>query len=124
MAPVALGILLGALNVVVIAIGLSAIGGDPHPGVALWVIMFGGLPGIVLGALLGWLAHLTKPLPSWLRRFVLIVPAILLVIVLAAEFALQDFILVSCIPTVVAALLLERYTRVVVPPPVPPARLT
>ena len=120
MTAVPLGLALGALNVFVIALGLAGIGGEA--GIALWVVMFGIVPGIVIGALLGWLGDAMKPLPIWLRRFVLSVPAVLLVIVLAAEFSMQDFILLSCIPTAVATLLLERGTRLVEPPPVPVAQ--
>lgn len=119
MRPVALGVLLGALNVLVIGVGMSVMAGDHDLQIAVWVAIFGIVPAVVLGALLGWLADVMAPLPTWVRRFVLILPATLLVIVLAAEFTMQDFILVSCIPTVVAALVLERGTRLVVPPPVP-----
>jgi len=119
MSGVPLGIMLGALNVIVIAIGMAGIGGES--GIAMWVVTFGILPGLVLGALLGWLAETMKPLPIWVRRFVLIVPAVLLVVLLAAEFSLQSFIALSCIPTAVATLLLERGTRQVAPPPVPVA---
>lgn len=120
MTAVPLGLALGALNVLVIAIGLAGVGGEA--GIALWVVMFGIVPGILVGALLGWLAEVMQPMPIWIRRFVLSVPAVLLVIVLAAEFSLQDFILLSCIPTAVATLLLERGTRLVAPPPVPLAQ--
>jgi hypothetical protein len=89
----------------------------------LLVVAFGIVPAIVLGALLGWLADVTATLPVWLRRFLLIVPAVLLVAVLGTEFGLQHMILVSCIPTAVATLLLERGTRNHVAPPVPVAHV-
>ena len=120
MAAVPLGIVLGALNVLVIAIGMGVLGGEP--GIVLLVTMFGIVPAIVLGALLGWIADVMKPLPIWLRRTVLVVPAILLVCVLGAEFSMQQLIFVSSIPTVVASLILERATRLNLPPPVPEAR--
>ena len=115
----ALGILLGALNVLIIATGLAAIDGDPST--ILLVAMYGIVPGVVLGALLGWVAGVMNPLPIWVRRFVIAFPAVLLVWVLASFFLLQEFILVSCIPTAVAVLVLERATRLVLPPPLPPA---
>src|SRR5690349_21503693 len=117
MTAVPLGILLGALNVLVIAIGLAGAGDEP--GIAMWVVAFGIVPGILLGALLGWLAEVMQPLPIWVRRFVLLVPAVALVAVLAGEFSLQHFILLASIPTAVAALVLERGTRPSSPPPVP-----
>jgi len=116
---VPLGIMLGLLNVFVIAIGLAGVGDEV--GIAMLVVMFGIVPAIVIGALLGWLAEVMKPLPTWMRRFVLIMPAVALVVILGAEFSMQDFIVVSCIPTAVATLVLERATRLVLPPPVPPA---
>lgn len=119
MAGPPLGILLGALNVLVIGTGMAAIYGEA--GIVVWVLIFGIVPGFMLGGLLGWLADAMKPLPIWVRRFVLVVPAVLLVVVLAAQFSMQSFIVLSCIPTAVATLLLERATREVIPPPVPVA---
>lgn len=113
----ALGILLGLLNCAVIGIGMAARGGEA--GIAVWVFMFGLVPAVILGAILGWIADVMKPLAIWVRRVVLIVPALLLVIGLGDFFALHEFIVVSCIPTLVATLLLERGTRLVVAPPVP-----
>lgn len=121
MTAVPLGIMLGALNVIVIAIGMAGVAGQAR--FAEWVIMFAIMPGVVVGALLGWLADVMKPMPTWARRSVLLVPAVLLVVVLAGEFRLEQFILLSCIPTAVAALLLERGTRLAAEPPVPTARV-
>ena len=119
MTGVPLGIMLGALNVLVIGIGMAGVYGEA--GIVVWVLIFGIVPGFLLGGLLGWLADVMKPLPIWLRRFVLVVPAVLLVVVLATQFSMQNFIALSCIPTAVATLLLERGTREVAPPPVPVA---
>lgn len=120
MRPVALGLLLGAANTFVIGVGFSAVAGDVE--VAVMVMVLGVVPGTVLGAMLGGTAHLTKAWPVWWRRVLLTVPALVLVVLLGRFFALYEFILVSCIPTVVAAFILERNTRSVTPPPVPPAR--
>jgi ABC-type dipeptide/oligopeptide/nickel transport system permease subunit len=121
MRPWALGILLGAINVLVIGLGMSFAAGDRELQIAMFVMIFGIVPGVVLGALLGWLAEVMAPLPVWLRRFVLCLPAMLLVMVMAVEFSMQHFILVACIPTLVAAFVLERATRLVATPPVPVA---
>jgi hypothetical protein len=115
--PVPLGILLAMLNTAVIGVGMAINGGEL--GIAVWVFMFGLVPAVILGALLGWLAEVMQPLSIWVRRVVLIVPAVLLVVGLGDFFALRDFIVVSCIPTAVATLMLERGTRLVVVPPVP-----
>ena len=117
-----LGVLLGVLNVLVIALGMALSHGRFDPNVMVMVVVFGIVPGIIVGALLGWLADVMKPLPVWLRRVVLVAPAVLVVVLLAAEFALQSFVVVSCIPTAVAVLLLERGTRKVVTPAVPVAQ--
>jgi hypothetical protein len=51
----------------------------------------------------------------------LTLPAVGLVVVLASIFQLHAAIPVACVPTFVAALVLERTTRQVVPAPVPAA---
>jgi hypothetical protein len=121
MTGVPLGIALGALNVIVIGIAMAFAADEAD--VAIWVAMFGIVPGLIAGALVGWLADLMKPLPSWVRTIMLIVPAVLVVIFLGMTFAMPHFIAVSCIPTAVAALLLERGTRRAITPRVPVARV-
>ena len=117
-----LGVLLAVANVVVIGLGLGFTEPAGHPlGVAFFVCMIGIVPAVVLGALLGWLADVTAPLPVWLRTLVLTFPAIALVVLLGSYFSMHDFIVVASIPTVVAVLLLERATRHVTPPPLPVA---
>jgi hypothetical protein len=113
------GCLLGAANVLVIALAM-AIKLDDRA-VASFVILLGGLPGVGTGAVLGWFAHLIGARPPALRVVLLAIPAMLVVIVLAAAFGMDDLALVSCIPTLVAVLLLERGTRRVAPAPVPVA---
>ncbi len=114
------GTLLGALNVFVISLGIAGVEGQPN--IAMLVIIFGGLPGVVAGTLLGALAHVMDDAPVPLRIGVLSVPALGVVFGLAHEFRMQDLAMVSCIPTVVAALILERWTRKVEAPLVPVAR--
>jgi len=115
------GTLLGLVNVFVIAIGMA--GFESQPNIAMLVIVFGGLPGVVAGALLGALASVISGSPRVIRVAVLTAPALCVVFALAGEFGMQDLAVVSCIPTVVAALILERWTRLVEAPPVPVARV-
>lgn len=115
-----LGVVLGALDVFVIATGMADV--CHAPSIAVLVIVFGLVPGIVLGGLLGWLAEVMAPLPVWLRRCVLIVPPLLLVVLLGGELGKEQFIALASIPTLVAALLLEGATRLSVAPPLPVAR--
>ncbi|MBL0219349.1 MAG: hypothetical protein IPQ07_36455 [Myxococcales bacterium] len=114
------GTLLGALNVFVIAIGMAGVEG--HANIAMLVILFGGLPGVLAGAGLGALSSVMSTSPPAIRIAVLTMPALGVVFGLAREFGMQDLALVSSIPTVVAALMLEKWTRHVEAPPVPVAR--
>lgn len=114
---------MGALNVVVIAIGMGAsVGHHDVLGVAFFVAMVGIVPGVVTGACLGAIAGALRAQPSWLRLPLLLVPALLVVTALALAFSMVSFAGVSAIPTCVAVLLLERWTRQRVEPVVPPAR--
>jgi hypothetical protein len=115
------GCLLGIANVVLIAIGLASAEGSA--GVMTLVFVFGGLPGVLAGAGLGALAQVIGTSPVPVRICVLVTPAVAVVFGLAHEFGMQDLWLISCIPTVVAALILERWTRVVEAPPVPVAKI-
>jgi len=110
----ALGCLLGFCNVVFIAIGLEW--RDPKLQ-AMWVITFGIVPGIVTGAVAGALAGATSACPVWPRRVLLANPALAVVATLACEFGVDEHFLVAAIPTLVAVMLLERYTRIVEPLP-------
>jgi len=115
------GLLLGTINVVVIAIGLA---GLEHTGIAGLVIIFGGLPGAIGGALLGAIAQLIDDAKVPIRIGVLALPAFGLVFLLATQFGMENAAWISCIPTLVAALILERWTRKQPEPePVPVARV-
>ncbi|HSK02118.1 MAG TPA: hypothetical protein VK932_12790 [Kofleriaceae bacterium] len=119
---VCLGMTLAAINVVVIALGIAFWEPRPHAGIVMFVMMFGMVPGVALGAFLGFLAGTLNTHPVWFRRAVLVVPAFLLVAVLGAELSMTQLVPVSCIPTLAAALYLERATRLVPPVPVAHAR--
>ncbi len=121
MMAVARGVVLGAVNVLVIAIGLGFMVNDSA--VPPFVIIFGGVPGVAVGGLLGLLAARTDTSPPWLRAALLAVPALGVVVFLAGAFGMYSYVVVSCIPTMVAALVLERWTRRVTPPPVPVAKV-
>jgi hypothetical protein len=113
------GVVLGAANVLVIAIGMSIAARDGD--VTVLVVLYGGIPGLVTGALLGGIAQGIAAQPPQLRAPVLAVPAIGVVLFLASAFDMLPMAPVACIPTVVAALILERWTRRVAPAPVPVA---
>lgn len=121
--PAGRGVLLGALNVLVIGIALGAsMGHGDVLSVAFFVSIVAILPAVVTGACLGALAGSMRAQPRWLRVPLLLVPALALVAALAMTFGLVSFAAVSAIPTSVAVLILERWTRERVEPVVPPAR--
>jgi ABC-type dipeptide/oligopeptide/nickel transport system permease subunit len=117
--PALKGIMLAIVNVLVIAIGMSVV---EHKGeVFMLVVMFGGIPALVLGSLLGLFAGLTATRSRHWRTVLLSLPAFGLVVLLAAFFRLDAAVPIACVPTFIAALVLERWTRQIVPAPVPVA---
>lgn len=109
------GMMLATVNVMVIACGLGLV--DNHLGTSIFVIMFGGIPGVLTGAILGGLGGLTARLSPLWRVPLLSFPAFGLVIALAASSGMDPAVPVACIPTFLASLVLERWTRRVAPPP-------
>ena len=114
--------LLGLVNVFVIAIGMAAL--EHEAQMMSLVVMFGGIPGALAGAFIGAAASAMSSSRPAVRIALLALPAVGVVFGLAHEFGMQDLAMVSCIPTLVAVLILERWTRVVTAPPVPVARVT
>lgn len=109
--PVAKALWLAAFNVLVIAFALSVEVGDRMGDAMGMVVIFSIIPALLLGALLGRIAEATSAhRPLW-RLSVLALPACGLVIVLASAFEMLHFVPHACIPTFVAASILERTTR-------------
>jgi hypothetical protein len=125
--PVSTGILLGVVNVVVISLGMSVAAHDPHSpinlGVGTFVFVFGIMPGVFAGAVLGLVAEVLTRRPRWLRLVALVVPAVGIVALVSYPFDLQTYVPVASIPTLVATLILERATRHQEPELVPAARV-
>lgn len=115
------GFVLAAANVMLIALGISMMESSAEAGV--FVMMFGMVPGMIAGFVLGLVAGHLESHNVVARVAALIVPTIGVVILLATEFGMEALIPVASIPSVVAALVLERWTRKVEPPPVPIAQL-
>lgn len=116
------GALLGAVNVVVVALGLAGL--ENEKDVFILVILFGMAPGVIAGGFLGTIARAVRAWPVS-RRLTLLVPLpVIVVFVLAGMFGMDAAAPISCIPTCVAALILERWTRALAPPPpVPVAQI-
>lgn len=121
------GALLGGANVVAVAICIAlAIAhgprhvGDPEelgyiapvfPGDAFALVLVLGLvPGVLAGCLLGRLVGDLRA-PALLRSFVLAVPSALVVLVLGIITQQPQLITPALLPTGVAVLVLERWTR-------------
>jgi hypothetical protein len=115
------GTILGLLNVIVIAAGLTI--SEHNAGVFPLVMMFGAVPGTVLGLVLGLFAGSFAKLPIWVRLAIMLGPSLGLVYMLADEFAMRDYIWLAMIPTAVAGSMLERWTRWRETPPLPIAHV-
>lgn len=113
-----IGILLGVANVLVIAAAMSISQPSLHGD---WVATIGMMPGILTGAILGVIASATAHAPRSARMVVLTLPALSVVWLLGAAFELERYVLLACIPTLVACILLERATRT--RPTLPDARV-
>jgi hypothetical protein len=117
--PTFKGITLAIVNVLVIAIAMSVVAHDHD--LFVLVVMFGSIPALVLGGLLGFFAGQYATRSRHWRTVLLLSPAFGLVVFLAAFFGFDAAIPLACVPTFIAALVLERWTRRVVPAPVPVA---
>jgi ABC-type dipeptide/oligopeptide/nickel transport system permease subunit len=115
------GFVLGAANVLLIAIGIAMM--ERSGEAVILVTMFGMIPGVIAGTVLGVIAQHMPSHNVGARIAALTLPSVLLVIVLGTVFGMEELIPVASIPSVVAALVLERWTRVVEPPPVPVAQI-
>jgi len=115
------GFVLGAANVLVIALGIAMMERAGEAGVL--VVMIGMIPGVLAGLALGVIAGRMESNGVVARVSALIVPTIGVVIFLGTALGMAELIVVASIPSVVAALLLERWTRKVELPPVPVAQI-
>ena len=113
--------MLGAANVMLIALGIAMM--ERSGEAAVLVVMFGMVPGVLAGIVLGAIAGGMKTYSVVARNAALIVPSFGVVVVLGTMFGMDALIPVASIPSVVAALILERWTRKVEPPPVPVAQI-
>lgn len=104
------GALLGFANTFFIAICVGA-SSDYHLLVAFFTVLFGVMPGLITGFVLGAVATATNRWNPWVRRITLAVPAVAMLLAIAACFGMVRTFLLPIIPTIVAALLLERRTR-------------
>ncbi|HUS31719.1 MAG TPA: hypothetical protein VMZ53_24625 [Kofleriaceae bacterium] len=117
--PIALAILLGLANTIVIAFGLAV--AIPERGVAGAIFIFGFIPGMMIGAIEGGIARLTARTPPWVRLILLTPIPVGFVLLMATSLHFRASSTGAAIPTLVAVLILERHSRK--RPLVPPARV-
>jgi hypothetical protein len=117
----ALGTVIGTCNTIFIAITLGfQLGRDT----GIVVFLIGIFPALVIGSVLGSLAARLGHQPLWVRYAALVVPPGALLMVLAWPLGLTAMFAPALIPTAVCGLVLERATRHVGEPVIPPARVT
>lgn len=109
--PIVLGAWLGFLNTIVIAIGMSASERHDRVGAVMLISIVACLPAVLTGAVLGVIAGELATAPVWLRRALIVPPAVGLVGGLGLLFGMTAFVPVACIPTLACCLYLERRTR-------------
>lgn len=109
--PVARGAFLGAVNVVVIALGIAVT--QHHHGADAFatLMILGMLPGVIAGALIGALAKRNARYSAAARLVSFLLPACALVVFLGVGVEMGEYVIVACIPTLAAAVALERATR-------------
>jgi hypothetical protein len=121
------GLALATANLLVIAIGIAVVADKSvlhlrgMLDVAAAIIMYGAVPGLLTGVVLGWLGQVTETRDRRLRMLVVTVLAILPVVMLGETFDLRRYIVPASLPTIAAALALERWTRKRPAPPIPRA---
>lgn len=114
------GAALAMVNLFVAAVGIGAAEGTD--GAFVLVGLLGAFPALATGVIVGIVAELLARRSVALRLAVLIPPAVAMVALLGEDYELAPYILPAAIPTTVCVLVLERWTRVRPPPPVPVAR--
>jgi hypothetical protein len=113
------GLRLGLANVVVTAIMLAI--AERAAATVVPIFMYGVVPGLAAGALIGALAGVVKSWPPPLRVVLLATPAVAVVFALADLFHMSAYAPLASVPAMAAAVVLERWTRQVTPAPIPPA---
>ena len=111
---------LAITNLGVCAYGIEAL---DRRHVGGFVVAYGLFPALFTGAMVGAIAHAHRSAPPWMRRAWIAGPALLVVALLGMSFKVEAYIGPCLVPTLAAALLLERWTRTSEPPSVPDAHV-
>jgi hypothetical protein len=129
--PVALGMVLAFATLIVVSIGMAGLqrgaydspmyhhGSElcmhDHAHHSAWLAVFilGLVPALVTGVIAGRIAHRCRDWPVWSRRLVVVPLPLAVVVMLGGISGLYEYVLPALIPTLVAALWLERGASVV-----------
>lgn len=103
------GLLLALANTIVIALGLAI--AVPSRDVTGAIVVIGLLPAFLIGGLTGGIATLTDRSPKWVRLCLMAPIPLTFVFVGASGLRLGPAGEAAMIPTLVAVLLLERWSR-------------
>jgi hypothetical protein len=107
------GVVLGLANLLAVGLALGVV--YSGHGYFEWippVLLFGGLPGLFGGAVIGAIAHASRERSTRVRQLTLVIAAVLAAVWITFQFGMLEIAPVACVPTIVAAIALERWTRV------------
>jgi hypothetical protein len=124
--PAGKGFIIGICNLVVVSAAIAGtVAGSSEGTVQAFVLigMLAFVPAIVTGTVVGWIAGAIAHLHRAIRITILLPLSVGAVASLGHLFDMDDLILPSCIPTLVAVMILERWTRPTVANPLPDARI-
>lgn len=116
------GVLLAWLNCLVIALCLAI--SERDPSVLVMVSVFAAVPAGITGLVAGSLVGAMPKHPLWWRLIVLLVPSFALVVVLGTQMGMAHYVVVASIPTLVACVVLEKWTRSPEQQEIPVARVS
>lgn len=102
------GFQLALLNLIVIAIWIGI--REHDLGSAPIVMVYGCVPAIVTGCILGALVSQFPHAPAFARLPVLVVPSFAVVMMLGEAFLMKQYIPGAMLPTVLCCVALERWT--------------
>ena len=128
------GFILGLINLVVVTAAIavttwnssheaSDIAVDDAIQTFTWTWMIAFLPSLITGAFVGWIAGNIAHRHRAIRLAILVPIPVGIVAAMGAGLGMNEFILPSCIPTLVAVLVLERWTRARIANPLPEVRI-
>ncbi|HEY5948339.1 MAG TPA: hypothetical protein VIV40_22740 [Kofleriaceae bacterium] len=110
MHPIVCGGFLGIFNIVIIAFGITV---REHAGFAGFCAMsiLGSFPAVGAGVAIGAIANRTPHWPVLSRLTVIIAPALFVVVAFGTLARFDAYVALAFMPTIAAALYLERSTR-------------